>query len=625
MAPTKWEMTKAYSKKGFDKAWHTLDYLGNPVNRLSNKLGSEAFWPTTLDKESDKAARILRSFCKDGFYDQISAEEKNSTNGDDENKGNDVDDGGGAEKKDGVPRGKQRVLKKIPSEVIRKAKGLAIFTTMRTGFWMSGSGGSGVLLARMKDTGEWSPPSGIMLHTAGLGFLIGVDIYDCVVVINTYEALEAFKKLRCTLGGEVSAVAGPVGVGGVLETEVHKRQAPIWTYLKSRGFYAGVQVDGTIIIERSDENERFYGQRIPVGDILEGKVPSPPSSLKTLMETIKAAQGDTDVDESMLPPSGEAPGDQELEPHSKFGIPAEDDPDPYGVRALEKEGLVIREAGSRNRASMDAFEFRPNPTSPIYGSTSSRRTSWRTSMQSTVSVNRATQTDDGGFDIATSRTPISPVSKEGSPSRELGVISQEADSDFINSKKGNDVADKLEDTELGDDDGFDAVEIANVHVSNGRASTTSSFTRPRVVTIPPRRPPPALPPRNPGRNHSPRSSDATDSVSYSDVSRKSADTSSTKSEVNQETIKQETTLVQTQAKENEHGDRPKPEAEELTLLDAKPALEVEHDTSLLLPRADSDSGANASPSDAPSTGTGPVVNGLDGEEFHSLPNSPIEK
>lgn len=47
-------------KKWFEK-------VGAPVNKASNKLGAEAFWPTSLDKESDKAARILRSFCIDGF------------------------------------------------------------------------------------------------------------------------------------------------------------------------------------------------------------------------------------------------------------------------------------------------------------------------------------------------------------------------------------------------------------------------------------------------------------------------------------------------------------------------------------------------------------------------------
>ncbi|EOD52021.1 putative duf500 domain protein [Neofusicoccum parvum UCRNP2] len=164
-----WQRTKHGSKTGFDKLWGWADKLGAPVNRLSNRLGSEAFWPTTLDKESDKAARILRSFCKDGFYE----EEVLST-------------------LDG-PQQKQKVLKNIPSEVIRNAVGLAIFTTMRSGLWVSGAGGSGILVGRTED-GSWSPPSGIMLHTAGLGFLVGVDIYDCVVVINTEAALEAFSK-----------------------------------------------------------------------------------------------------------------------------------------------------------------------------------------------------------------------------------------------------------------------------------------------------------------------------------------------------------------------------------------------------------------------------------------------
>lgn len=58
-----WQKTKTGSKAGFDKLWGWADKLGAPVNRLSNKLGSEAFWPTTLDKECDKAARILKSFC----------------------------------------------------------------------------------------------------------------------------------------------------------------------------------------------------------------------------------------------------------------------------------------------------------------------------------------------------------------------------------------------------------------------------------------------------------------------------------------------------------------------------------------------------------------------------------
>lgn len=389
-----WARTKTGSKVGFDKLYAIVDKLGPPVNKLSNKLGSEAFWPTTLDKESEKAARILRSFCKDGFYTE---EEGSSTDG---------------------PNAKQRVLKSIPTEVIKNAKGLAIFTTMRTGFWFSGAGGSGILIGR-KDDGTWSPPSGIMLHTAGLGFLVGVDIYDCVLVINTQEALDAFSTIRSTIGGELSAVAGPIGVGGVLETEIHKRQAPIFNYLKSRGFYAGVQVDGTIIIERTDENERFYGERIGVRDILAGKVKHEPPEIRTLLETIKAAQGDSVIDTSLLS-HGPPPGDYEIEhstdgdtsEHHIFGVPAKEDPDPFGVLALEQAGLTIKEAGTHRRPTSEQFEFRPSPSSPIYTTFrksmdrssvggASRRSSWRASTvhsagaesKASTMVDIETQTD----------------------------------------------------------------------------------------------------------------------------------------------------------------------------------------------------------------------------------------
>lgn len=292
---------------------------------------------------------------------------------------------------------------------------------MRSGLWISGSGGAGILVARTED-GSWSPPSGIMMHTVGVGFLAGVDIYDCVIVINNETALEAFQKIRCTLGGEISATAGPAGIGGMLDTELHKRQSPLFTYIKSRGFYAGLQLDGTIIIERTDENERFYGQRIGVKDILAGKVRNPPYEIRRLMETLKSAQGDTNVDESMIPDEA-PPADFEITgPEDKtFGIPDAVDPDPYGVLALQEAGLEIREAGTNSRPTSEQFEFKPSPTSPIYNTfrnstfrrsidrssyAGSQRSSWRVSTISsmlepqtpttprTPTVDMSTQTDD---------------------------------------------------------------------------------------------------------------------------------------------------------------------------------------------------------------------------------------
>ncbi|KFX89490.1 hypothetical protein V490_06991 [Pseudogymnoascus sp. VKM F-3557] len=397
-----WDRTKKGGKQGFDKVWGWADKLGAPVNRFTNKIGSEAFWPTELDKESDKAARILRSFCKDGFY----KEEKlpPSEVGPNQN-------------------AKQRVLMKIPPNVVKNAVGMAIFTTMRTGLWVSGAGGSGVLVARLED-GSWSPPSGIMLHTAGIGFLVGVDIYDCVVVINSKKTLESFTKIRATVGGEISAVAGPVGVGGVLENDGKWKQInrPVFTYLKSRGFYAGVQLDGTVIIERTDENERFYGERVSAANILAGKVRFVPRETKMLLETLKLAEGRSDVDQGLMEELEDqpAPGDVDVEASTVFGIPEPDDPDPFGVLALEQAGLEIREAGSHSRPNSSQFEYKPSPTSPIFphlnrmsmdttvaGSRASYLSnSKRTSLRTVRSISMGTQTDADDSSSVHAKTPI---------------------------------------------------------------------------------------------------------------------------------------------------------------------------------------------------------------------------
>lgn len=458
-----WSTTKTTSKQGFDKVYNLVDKLGAPVNKLSNKLGSEAFWPTTLDKESDKAARILRSFCKDGFYVE---DENHLSNG-----------VVNAEK----PSGKQRVIKKIPTEVIKKAKGLAIFTTMRTGLWVSGAGGSGILVGRKED-GSWSPPSGILLHTAGLGFMIGVDIYDCVVVINTDKALEAFTKIRATVGGEISVVAGPVGVGGILETELHKRQAPVFNYMKSRGFYAGVQIDGTVIIERGDENERFYGRKLSVAEILAGKVTHEPYEIRTLMATIKAAQGDN-VDEGLIAPAEPTPGDFEVadEPATGFGLPpSEDDPDPYGVHALEEQGMEIKEiteAGTKNRPSSDAFEYRPSPHSPIFNNIN---------RQNSI-AKRDPRRDSGRLSIAS--TDRGTQTAESLQIPNFTDSPKESENHSPVTKTSQNLADDVDDGEpVHDLDGHEE-----------EAHELPVIQKAKVVTIP-KRIPPALPPRNPYRN-----------------------------------------------------------------------------------------------------------------------------
>jgi hypothetical protein len=134
-------------KKLGNKGWAVLDVVGQQVsnigfasrvivrrlirynqsNKLANKLGAEAFWPMPLDKESDKAAAILRTFTRDGFQVKATDRDGNHT----------------------------KSLFKIPPKVLQEAKGLAIFTVFRTGLHISGAGGSGILIARQPDGSEF--------------------------------------------------------------------------------------------------------------------------------------------------------------------------------------------------------------------------------------------------------------------------------------------------------------------------------------------------------------------------------------------------------------------------------------------------------------------------------------
>ncbi|KAI1774452.1 hypothetical protein F4818DRAFT_82970 [Hypoxylon cercidicola] len=326
--PTSAGASSSSSKSGFGRKLYEWGVkAGVPINKLTNKLGSEAFWPTSLDKECDKAARILKSFCKDGFYTTESAS-------------NPPAPAQGSSKPPG-PSSKPKVLVKIPRTVIANAKGLAIFTTFRTGFHISGAGGSGLVVARLPD-GSWSPPAGFLVHTLGAGIMAGLDIYDCVCVLNTPAAVEAFTKPRLSLGGEMTVVAGPVGAGAVVDAALAKGSKPVWSYMKSRGLYGGVQVDGTVIVHRPDANAAFYGaDKIGVDQILRGEVRDNtgraaggkdeglvlwPQGARQLVEVLKAAEGRR-ADEGVMRELGEQPTPGDLAPT----------PEPYAAGADAKD------------------------------------------------------------------------------------------------------------------------------------------------------------------------------------------------------------------------------------------------------------------------------------------------
>ncbi|KAF8230064.1 DUF500-domain-containing protein [Tricholoma matsutake] len=200
------------------------------------------------------------------------------------------------------PERPESALNSIPKAVLQRARGLAVFQVLKAGFVFSGKAGSGIVVARLPD-GSWSAPSCIATGGLGWGLQIGADITDFVVVLNSEDAVKAFSLGgNVTIGGNISATAGPVGTGGSVQASL-AHPAPMFSYSKSKGLFAGVSLEGTALIERKDANREFYGSPVPAKDILGGRVP-PPEVASRLYEIIEAAEG---VDESGLPEQAYVP------------------------------------------------------------------------------------------------------------------------------------------------------------------------------------------------------------------------------------------------------------------------------------------------------------------------------
>jgi lipid-binding SYLF domain-containing protein len=162
----------------------------------------------------------------------------------------------------------------VPSDIIRHTRGLAILSVVKAGFIFSGKAGEGVVVARTAH--GWSGPSFIGTGGAGWGLQIGAEVTDFVIVLNNDAAVRAFARGgNVTLGADASVAAGPVGRTG--EAGVTPKAA-IYTYSKSKGLFAGVSLEGSVIATRTEANTHYYRRPVSASDILHGRVAPPPGS-----------------------------------------------------------------------------------------------------------------------------------------------------------------------------------------------------------------------------------------------------------------------------------------------------------------------------------------------------------
>lgn len=170
---------------------------------------------------------------------------------------------------------------RIPAKLLEEAKGIATLTIVKGGFGLFGAEfGSGLVVARLSN-GRWSAPSAIGAAGLSWGALIGAQVSDHVFLLMTDSAVEMLfsNNGSINLGADVGVAVGPLG--RTLEGNVGASTgsvAPIYTYSQSKGLYAGVSVDGKLIVTRHDVNEKFYGRQVSGAELLSGLIPTPPAA-----------------------------------------------------------------------------------------------------------------------------------------------------------------------------------------------------------------------------------------------------------------------------------------------------------------------------------------------------------
>jgi lipid-binding SYLF domain-containing protein len=158
--------------------------------------------------------------------------------------------------------------KSIPASILEKAEAIAIFPGVKkAGFVVGGQWGRGVISVRDAGTRKWSSPAFLTLTGGSLGAQIGGTEIDVILVIMNRTGVEHLLSNQVKLGGEISAAAGPLGRAGEASTDL-QMQAQILSYSRSRGLFAGVTVNGSVIKEDMDVNTRFYEKALSSEDIV---------------------------------------------------------------------------------------------------------------------------------------------------------------------------------------------------------------------------------------------------------------------------------------------------------------------------------------------------------------------
>src|SRR5215469_9221498 len=170
----------------------------------------------------------------------------------------------------------------LPGDLLDRAECVIVFPSVKKfAIGIGGSYGRGAIVCRSGAhfTGPWATPAMFALEGANIGFQLGGEATDFVLLVMNPKGAESVLKSKVKLGGDASAAAGPKGRTAAAQTDIVMK-AEILTYSRSRGLFAGVSLEGSTLRQDNGANEKLYGTKLTAQEIVRGGKRSPSAGQK---------------------------------------------------------------------------------------------------------------------------------------------------------------------------------------------------------------------------------------------------------------------------------------------------------------------------------------------------------
>src|SRR5271168_4570951 len=177
----------------------------------------------------------------------------------------------------------------IPQEVLEKADCVIVFpSVLKAAFVVGGSYGRGAMVCRTGKNfkGPWGAPAMYALEGGSVGFQIGGQATDLVLLVMNDRGASSILDSKVKLGADASIAAGPVGRDASADTDAYLR-SEVLSYSRSRGLFAGISLEGSTLRPDTDASADVYGRKITAREIVLGGQASIPESGQHLVRVLQ--------------------------------------------------------------------------------------------------------------------------------------------------------------------------------------------------------------------------------------------------------------------------------------------------------------------------------------------------